>query len=98
MRIRTFFGRLLVAGATATAVFALAAATGIFPTTVAQRHAPERRHRGHHGPDSAEMRKTVEILRKEGFSEPYSLERDQATSRSSDARASIGLNCSRPGS
>ncbi len=76
MRIGTIFGRLLVAGAMATAAFALAAATGIFPTTVAQRHGPERRDRGHHGPDSVEMREIVEVLRKAGFSEPYSLERE----------------------
>ena len=76
MRLGTIFGQLLVAGAMATAVFALAAASGILPTTVAQKHGPEHRDRGHHGPDGADMKEIVELLRKEGFSEPYSLERE----------------------
>ena len=76
MRIGTVFGRLLVTGAMVTAVFALAASSGILPATVAQRHGPEHRDRGHHSPTSAEMREVVELLREEGFSEPYSLERE----------------------
>ena len=76
MRIGTVFGRLLVAGTMVTAVFALAASSGILPATVAQTHGPEDRDRGHHGPDGAELREVVELLRKEGFSEPYSLERE----------------------
>ena len=76
MRIGTIFGRLLVAGAMATAVFALLAASGILPETVAQRHGPEHRDGAHHGLDSAEMGEIVEVLRREGFSEPYSLERE----------------------
>ena len=76
MRIGTIFGQLLVAGATVTAVFALAAPSGVLPATVAQRHGQEHRDRGHHGPAGAEMREVVELLREEGFSEPYSLERE----------------------
>ena len=76
MRIGTIFGQLLVAGAMATAVFALLAASGTLPTAVVQRHRPEHRDGGNHGPDSAEMKEIVEVLRREGFSEPYSLERE----------------------
>ena len=76
MRIGTIFGQLLVAGAMVTAVFALAASSGVLPATVAQRHGQEHRDRGHHGPAGAEMREVVELLREEGFSEPYSLERE----------------------
>ena len=76
MRIGTVFGRLLVTAAMVTAVFALAASSGILPATVAQRHRPEHRDGGHHGPDSAEMGEIVEVLRREGFSGPYSLERE----------------------
>ena len=76
MRMGTILGQLLVAGAMATAVFALAAASGILPTTVARKHGPEHRDRGHHGPDGSEMKEIVELLREEGFSEPYSLERE----------------------
>jgi hypothetical protein len=76
MRIGIIFGRLLVAGAMATAVFALLAASGTLPTAVVQRHGPEHRDGGQHGPDSAEMGEIVEVLRREGFSEPYSLERE----------------------
>jgi hypothetical protein len=77
MRIGAIFGRLLVAGAMATAVFALAAASQLPPTAVAQRHGPEHRDRGRHGSDSAEMKDVVELLRSEGFSEPYSFERER---------------------
>jgi hypothetical protein len=76
MRIGTVFGRLLAAGAMLTAVFALAASSGIIPATVAQRHGPEHRDRGHHGPTGTERREVEELLRKEGFSGPYSLERE----------------------
>ena len=83
MRMGTVFGRLLVAGAMAITAFALAAPTGMVPTAVAQRdererHGDEReRHdRGHPGPDDAEMREIVEVLRQEGFSEPRSVERE----------------------
>ena len=76
MRIGTIFGRLLVAGAIVTAVFALAASSGVLPATIAKRHGQEHRDRGHHRPTGAEMRKVVELLREEGFSEPYSLERE----------------------
>ena len=76
MRIGTVFGRLLFTAAMVTAVFALAASSGILPATVAQRHGSEHRDRGHHGPDGAELREVKELLRKEGFSGPYSLERE----------------------
>ena len=76
MRIGSVFGRLLVTGAMVTAVFALAASSGILPATVPQRHGPEHRDRGHHGPDAAELRAVEELLRNEGFSGPYSLERE----------------------
>jgi hypothetical protein len=76
MSIGTIFGRLLVAGAMATAVLALAATSGILPTSVTQRHGSEHRDRGHRAPDGAEMKEIVELLRREGFSEPYSLERE----------------------
>jgi hypothetical protein len=65
---------MLVAGAMATAVFALAAAGGTLPTGWGQRSGAE--HRGHHGPDAAEREEISELLRNEGFSEPYSLERE----------------------
>ena len=90
MRMGAVFGRLLVVGAMATAVFALAAPTGMLPTAVAQRNERERDEdeRGRHGdererhdrdppgPESAEMREIVEVLRREGFSEPHSVERE----------------------
>ena len=76
MRIGTVFGRLLVTAAMVTAVFALAAPSGILPATVGQRHEPEHRDRGHHGATGAEQREVEELLRKEGFSGPYSLERE----------------------
>ena len=76
MRIGTIFGQLLVAGAMVTAVFALAASSGILPATIAKKHGQEHRDRGHHGSTGAEMREVVELLREEGFSEPYSLERE----------------------
>ena len=76
MRIGASFGRLLVAGTTVTAVFALAAASGILPAAETQKYGPKHRDRGHLPPDSAEMREIVELLRREGFSEPYSLERE----------------------
>ena len=39
---------------------------------------PQLANRSHRGPDSAAMREIVELLRKEGFSEPCSLEREPA--------------------
>ena len=76
MKIGTIFGQLLLAGAVVTAAFALAAPSGVLPATVAQRHGQEHRDRGHHGPTGAERREVVELLRREGYSEPYSLERE----------------------
>ena len=76
MRIGTVFGRLLVAGTMVTAVFALAASSGILPATVAPTHGPRLRDRGHHTADGAELREVEELLRKKGFSGPYSLERE----------------------
>jgi len=75
-KIGTIFGQFLLAGAMATAVFALAAPSGILPATRAQRSGPEHRDREHRGSDRAEMEGVVELLREEGFSGPYSLERE----------------------
>ena len=76
MRIGTVFGRLLVTAAMVTAVFALAASSGILPATVAHTHGPKLRDRGHHTADGAELREVAELLRKKGFYGPYTLERE----------------------
>jgi hypothetical protein len=76
MRIGVIFGRLLAAGAIATAVFALAAASGIPPAAVGHRAGQEHGDRGHGGSGAAWMSEVGELLREEGFSEPYSIERE----------------------
>ena len=73
-KLGAIFGRILVAGALATAVFAMAAGSGILPGLSA--HGPERRERGHRGLEGGEIRQVVELLRQEGFSDPTSLERE----------------------
>ena len=77
MKIGTIFGRLLVCGAMATAAFALAAASGTLPAAVSESRGPGSRAREHHAPDGAKRGKIEELLRQQGFSEPYSLERER---------------------
>jgi hypothetical protein len=76
MSIGAIFGRLLVAGALATALFALAAPAGMLPAAPTREHESEREHRGHSASGRGEMADIVEVLRGAGFSEPYSFERE----------------------
>jgi hypothetical protein len=76
MTIGIVFGRLLVVGALATAVFTLAAGTGMLPAAAAHGHRADRGDHSHRDPDALEMSEIAGVLREVGFSEPHSMERE----------------------
>jgi uncharacterized membrane protein YkoI len=76
MNIGAIFARLLLAGALATGLLALAGPTGMLPSALTQEHEGEEERDGHSSSTGDGMEEIAEILRTAGFSEPHSVEEE----------------------